>query len=621
MKKQVDTATTLSPLEVDDSLEPAPSNPVDEPAPHLAKKPLIEVGLILIAIILIASGIGWIYHQKQQYATTFYPEVYINEERVTGKTPAEVEKLLAEKSAPQFEQLITLQADGVSVSSSAADLNIQLDYKNAIDQAYKVGHEKFFWDGALRLIFNKPPKQAFTTQITVDESKVKELITLLKTKVDKPSVAPTAVLGTSGKVATLKINEGKNGLEIHEDEATAEVKETIIGGGSTILLETATVSAQLNVDQVKAASDRAGKLIGKQLTFTANDITEQLNDQKIIALLKLPEGIEDEKVGVLADTWNKTINRPPRNAVFTYDKETLKVSEFVPPQNGLAIQKADLQSLVTSAISELEKTDEKSKVVSVPVKETPPDVTLASTNDLGIVEQIGVGDSEYFHSIPGRIHNVGLTSTRINNTIVKPGEEFSFNKTLGDVSAASGFAPAYVIKNGRTELGDGGGVCQVSTTVFRAVLNAGLLVTKRIPHSYRVSYYELNSKPGIDATVYAGEVDFRFKNDTGHAILIRTENDPKKLYLAVRIYGTSDGRSTEIISHTTSNPQPAPPALYQDDPSLPRGTTKQIDFAASGIKATFVNVIKDKDGKEIRRDTYNSNYKPWQAVYLVGTGG
>src|SRR5690606_29560789 len=91
--------------------------------------------------------------------------------------------------------------------------------------------------------------------------------------------------------------------------------------------------------------------------------------------------------------------------------------------------------------------------------EAAPEMTLADTNNLGINERIGFGESYYSGSIPNRIHNVSLTAQRINMAIVPPGKEFSFNRTLGDVSAAIGFRSAYIIKDGRTSLGDGGGVC------------------------------------------------------------------------------------------------------------------------------------------------------------------
>jgi vancomycin resistance protein YoaR len=167
-------------------------------------------------------------------------------------------------------------------------------------------------------------------------------------------------------------------------------------------------------------------------------------------------------------------------------------------------------------------------------------------------------------------------------------------------------------------LGDGGGVCQVGTTLFRSVLNAGLKITPRLPHSYRVSYYELDRKPGVDATVYAGDTDFRFINDTPEHILIHAESDSKNLYMSVNIYGTSDGRTTELKDHITWNARPAPAPQYFPDPTLPVGKLVQIDWAASGISSSFINVIKDKNGKVIREDKYVSNYRPWSAKYLQG---
>ena len=192
------------------------------------------------------------------------------------------------------------------------------------------------------------------------------------------------------------------------------------------------------------------------------------------------------------------------------------------------------------------------------------------------MNRLAFGDSYYEHSIPTRIKMSPWLPVVWTDILVAPGKEFSFNKTLGDVSRATGFEPAYIIRNGLTELGDGGGVCQVSTTLFRAVLNAGLDVTLRLPHSYRVSYYELDRKPGIDATVYAGNVDFRFINDSPNYILIHGEADPKKLYMFYSIYGTSDGRHTEIVDHTTWGLCSPPPAQYIVDESLPPGAKNRL---------------------------------------------
>jgi len=168
-------------------------------------------------------------------------------------------------------------------------------------------------------------------------------------------------------------------------------------------------------------------------------------------------------------------------------------------------------------------------------------------------------------------------------------------------------------------LGDGGGVCQVSTTLFRALLDAGLPIIERRAHSYRVSYYEQDSPPGLDATVYYPTTDLKFKNDTAGYLLIQVIYDPKNYTLAFAIYGTPDNR---II--TTTKPKigaaiPPPEDLYVDDPTLPTGKIRQIDYKAWGAKVSFEYKV-EKDGKTITSQTFTSNYRPWQAVFLKGTG-
>ncbi len=168
-------------------------------------------------------------------------------------------------------------------------------------------------------------------------------------------------------------------------------------------------------------------------------------------------------------------------------------------------------------------------------------------------------------------------------------------------------------------MGDGGGVCQVSTTFFRAILNAGLPIIERRAHSYRVSYYEQGSSPGLDANVYDPTTDLKFKNDTPGYLLIQTLIDSASSTLIFEIYGTSDGRVTTISKPVVTDITPPSEDLYIDDPTLPQGEIKQIDWKAWGAKVWF-NYIVERGEETIYQKTFYSNYRPWQAVYLRGTG-
>ena len=311
------------------------------------------------------------------------------------------------------------------------------------------------------------------------------------------------------------------------------------------------------------------------------------------------------------------VEKDPVNAVFKF--ETGRVKEFTPSENGRKVDDEELDKIIREKIVNLiSNTKHQTIKINIPIKTIEPEITTEKANDLGIKELIGVGRSRFGHSIPSRIYNVNLASSRISGVLVAPGETFSFDKTLGDISSFTGYKQAYIISGGRTILGDGGGVCQVSTTFFRAVLNAGLPIVERHAHAYRVGYYEQDSPPGIDATIYVPTVDFKFKNDTEHYILIQREIDLKNLTLAFYLYGTKDGREVTITKPVILSQSPPPEPLYQDDPNLPVGEIQQIDYAAWGAKVYFTRTVK-QNGKTIIDEKFSSNYQPWRAVYLKGT--
>ena len=311
------------------------------------------------------------------------------------------------------------------------------------------------------------------------------------------------------------------------------------------------------------------------------------------------------------------IQLDPVDAAFVFQDE--KVTAFKQSQEG---QTADLPLLKNMLDSKLDLVLKSQKpqtlTIQIPIRLLKPNITTEKVNSLGIKELLSTGTSFFQHSIPNRIFNIKLAAERLNGILVKPGETFSFNKVLGDVSAFTGYQQAYIIKDGKTILGDGGGVCQVSTTLFRALLNAGLPIVERYAHAYRVSYYEQASLPGLDATVYSPTVDLKFKNDTNNHILIQTSIDPNIQELKFSLYGTRDAREVVLSKPIITNQIQPPEDSYQDDPTLPKGTIKQIDFSAWGARVTFTRAVTKND-KIIISETYRSNYRPWQAVYLRGT--
>lgn len=433
-------------------------------------------------------------------------------------------------------------------------------------------------------------------------------------------VAQPAKLSFDGK----KINfvNGDDGVMLDSDKLQEMVVNHLAHLNNQPISAPSTVqSSKLTPLQSEAAIKMATSLIGRELAVEVDGQKVTLSTQENVSFVSLdPQtagSVDLKTITAYVRGLSERFNSDPQDAKFEFRDG--KVQEFAPGKNGIAINEDETARLIADALGRLSR-DSKTESVTASLTLKPPEVETSEVNNLGITERIGRGDSYYAHSIANRVFNVGLAASRVNGALVAPGDEFSFDQFVGEISGATGYKTAYVISGGRTVLGDGGGVCQVSTTLFRAVMDAGMPITERWAHAYRVGYYEQNSDPGIDATVYAPSKDFKFVNDTPHYILIQAINDPVNLHLIFEIYGTKDGRVATVTKPKVWGITPPPPPLYQDDPSLPAGTVKQVDFAAWGAKTSFEYTVV-RDGQTIFEKTYNSTYQPWQSVFMRGTGG
>lgn len=227
------------------------------------------------------------------------------------------------------------------------------------------------------------------------------------------------------------------------------------------------------------------------------------------------------------------INKEPVSAQFV--NEDHKVIAFQPSYEGVRL------NIDASAALFKQNLLSKKKETELVISKIQPEITTASINNFGIAELLGRGVTDFSGSPASRVHNIKVSSAKFNGVLIKPNERFSFNKILGEVNREEGYQPALVIKDNQTIPEYGGGICQVSTTTFRAAIFSGLDIIERFPHSYAVKYY---NPQGFDATVYPGGPDLKFINDTPNHILIQTKVEGNKLI--IEFYGTKDGRIVKI---------------------------------------------------------------------------
>ncbi|MFZ3068945.1 MAG: VanW family protein [Microgenomates group bacterium] len=489
------------------------------------------------------------------------------------------------------------------------EIKVERDFNWAVEQAYSVGRNGNILTQVSEQLKTIYSPRNISVPISYEKDDLEGYVDQLATDFNQKPVWPKLVVEKDKIVAV----SGKDGLEIDKLQLIGKIVEGwSLPDKQIIDVPKVVISAKENKELVDKAIDSINKWGEKKLILKQESFETSLSREEMVALYGLTrETVNKDQFGNLLARIQQLVETESKDAVFRFEEG--KVLEFKPEVVGRVIDvpafNEKLAEILLTASSE---------TLEIPVILSYPKIKAGDINNLGIKELIGEGKSLFSHSIPGRVFNVNLAASRINSTIVAPGEEFSFNSAVGDISKASGYQSAYIISGGKTVLGDGGGVCQVSTTVFRAALNAGLTITERKAHAYRVGYYEQDSKPGIDATVYNPTADLKFLNDTGNHILIQTKVDTKNMNMSVQIYGTKDGRVASISVPKISSQTPPPATLYVDDPTLPLGQMKQIDWSAWGAKVSF-NYKVTKGDETLFEKTFYSNYQPWRAIYLKGT--
>lgn len=520
----------------------------------------------------------------------------------------------------------TLVSEGRKWTWTWDQLGVEIDPEATADKALMTGRTGLLIERLTQQRLGWEKGISLPVVWTWNNSAVDGLISKLLAELERTAEEPGVTL--IGGVAN--VNPGRDGVILDRQQLKRDLGRQMddlrYAGLETIPL--IPVASQLTLGQQEQVKKQAQSFLGSSvdLTISIDGETRRWNlaDRDLVGFLNLrPPGgsVSYEKVSSYTATLAQGIDRPAENAALQFRQTEAsgagRVTVFRPGKEALRLDQPGTIREVTKAVQAI-ASGAKFQSVTLPIFRTPPEISTSSVNNLGISELIGRGVSYFAGSIPGRIHNITVASSKINGVLVPPGNVFSFNETVGDISAASGYQQAYIIKGGRTVLGDGGGVCQVSTTLFRAVLNAGLPVIERWAHAYRVHYYEENSQMGLDATVFSPSVDFKFQNDTGGYVLIQTSMDEKVKKLTFDLYGTSDGRVVTLGKSRVWDVTPPPPDLYQDDPTLGLGAVKQVDFSAWGAKVSVDwTVIR---GEEIlQKRTFYSSFRPWQAVFLRGT--
>lgn len=302
----------------------------------------------------------------------------------------------------------------------------------------------------------------------------------------------------------------------------------------------------------------------------------------------------------------RSLDRPATPTRFEY--APLAGDWLITMRSGIRVDVPATLAAVEAALR-----DPRANRVNVVATFTRPERTPDFFLKRGVTALLGEGSTNYLGSSADRMKNIHVGTANFQDALFE-GEVFSFNAAVGPITTSNGYVSGLVIAGDQTASGVGGGICQVSTTVFRAMYAAGLPILQRQNHSYQVHYYD---PQGLDATIYQPNLDLKFRNDTGGALWMQSDYDDRLGVLNVRTFGKPRAETVEIGAPKVLASQPAPPARFISDPRLAPGRRVQIDWAAPGATIEVERLFR-VEGKVVRRDTLRSVYRPWPNIYRVG---
>ncbi|MCX7790260.1 MAG: VanW family protein [Chloroflexaceae bacterium] len=588
-----------------------------------------RIGLIValvLLVVVIAAG-GTLVAVDQRYAGKIYPNVSVHGVSIGELTPAMARATLERQFASFLAQPVTLTYGNQIWTPTLAELGVRLEIDRAVEQAYLAGrgHDPFTNLGEVFVVYRSGLE--LPLHLTVDQAAMQAYLLSRAVQVERPALDAQITLD-GGLIA---VTPAATGQQVLINETLHELTTALQSlAPRTVALRTRAVAPRLSDAAVQAAREELARLLAGPITITVEGAREPF----VWSLEDLARLVRVERqAGPAGDTLAVTVDRAQVRAKLTdlaaataipgrlprvdWNGGNLRIFKEGVPGRRLDVERAEEMVLAAFAAPA------SARQVSLTLTSESLPVTAANLDQLGITELLAVGRSDFSGSAAYRVTNIQAGMRLLHGVLVPPGAEFSFNDTIGRIDASNGFVEGYAIVQNRTQLEWGGGICQDSTTMFRAAFWAGLPITERWGHSFYISWYdkygfgEYGNGPGMDATIFTGALDLKFLNDTGNWLLIQTLADPGQALAEVRIYGTSDGRKVSLIGPTITERIPAPTQpRYVPDPRRPRGSIRQSDKARGGMTIQFTRVI-ERDGQVIERRLFETKFKPWPNIYEV----
>jgi vancomycin resistance protein YoaR len=587
----------------------------------------LAIGAAILAVALLAL---YLYSQVI-YAGRILPGVTMNGLDLSGLSQSQATDRIARSYTFADQGRIVLTDGSKSWTATPAQLGFFLDPEASALSAYHTERGTSF----LTLIGNQitgrkviatSPVLVFNQQIAVS------YLQGLAAEINQP--IQEASLSLHGSDVVVRQGQAGRVLDVQASLAAISAQIAMLQDGEVKLVVTESTPVIMDASQ---QAELTRSILSQPLTLTlpegsAGSTTSWQLDQALLAQMlsfeKVASGSSSQfKVGINRPLFTayltgieSQMDQAPENARFIFNDETRLLELIQPARIG---RKLNLSSSLDAIDQQLNAGNH-----TIPLVFTinnPAVMDNAVGADLGITELVSSYTTYFRGSAPDRVKNIQIASAKFHGLMVAPGATLSMSDVLGDISLDNGYAEALIILGDQTIKGVGGGVCQVSTALFRTAFFGGYPIVERHAHAYRVRYYEQTASgykadlAGLDATVFVPLVDFKFTNDTKNWLLMETYVNPAYYTLTWKFYSTSDGRTVDWHTTGLTNLTDPPDPLYNENPDLPKGTIKQVDWAVQGAD---VEVTRDvmRDGAVLYHDRFLTHYQAWRDIYEYGPG-
>ncbi len=570
-----------------------------------------------IGAAVAATGLGAGVALPARSRGLFYPGAIVGGVDLSDMTREQGEATLRASFASLERHAVTYAFDNREWEIGLAELGISIDYTAMLNAAWALGRD----DGVVRryaILLDQAPDWHAPIAIVRDDAAIDAVFTSIAGEIDTP-MRNARLIRRGGEIDVLA---DVTGARLDTDAALADTVASVTTGKTARLgVRTVPVPPEVTTADLEGAKEDAIVLIGTPITVRSGDRAWEIGTEQLTAALVIPKGgkasLDPARLDVVLNQIAEETYVGPTNAVLGWGDGGLQAV-----QNDISGSDVDRATLESEIVAAAATVDERN--VSLPMAPVPAEIRADNLPELGIVGLIASGSSSFAGSSPVRAENVKAAARNVSAALVRPGATFSFNDALGAISLENGYVEGKIIQGDWTASDLGGGVCQVSTTVFRAAFYAGFRFEEWNYHTWRLAFYEADgSPPGLDAAIYQPntpdewELDLVFTNPFDAWMLLQMVVDGETV--TAQLYGASSPYTVEVGAPVIGPPVAPGPPVTKVKPELPPGTRNKANTASPGYTVQVSRRVLEP-GAVVSEGVFESIYQPQPEVWEVGPG-